>query len=441
MKLKWKLPLLFFFLSLALFFLIVFYLRVDVIQGIWERVEGMRKQAQAAEREWVRVLAAAHPDYAEMGELLEQAVETEGASFRLYGPDSYQLLAYADSGRSGNSTEERWYPVRKGGETVAFLQVERVVKEEDVGLNRALTDTFGFLLVFLLLLFVMLGWYFNATITRPLARLNARLDAVVLRRPLPPLQRKGWDDSEIGELYRRFGEMEKRLYRAHREQVDMVAAIAHDLKTPLTSMNGFLELLTTRYAPTDTKQREYLDLVKRKADNLASLLDHFSAFARDEVSLQEMELEERLMRPLFESIAREYEAELAGLDRACHWSHDLGDERVLLHEPMIRRLFANLVHNAFRHGKRQDLAVWLTATVHGDHIRICVEDNGRGVPREALDALFGRFFTVDASRREQNGSGLGLASCRSIVERHGGRIQADVSSKGGLAVSFQLPLL
>ncbi|MFC4077167.1 HAMP domain-containing sensor histidine kinase [Salinithrix halophila] len=441
MKLKWKIPLLFFLLSLILFFVIVFYLRLDVIEQIWERVYSQRKEYLAHEKRIADQLARFYPNQTAMKDYLERASRGEGISLRLYDQGAVRILASARTPVKGKSTDLRWYPVRDEGKTVAFIRVERPVTEKDVGLGQALTDTLTFLLVFLAGLLILLALYFNTSITRPLTRLNRRLDEVRPGRSLSPLTGRGRCD-EIGELYRRFGEMEERLHRAHREQVDMVAAIAHDLKTPLTSINGFLELLITQQSRGGEERGEYLQLARRKAESMTQLVKAFSDFTRNEGMLPQVELLPVQVSEFFESVAKEYEAELAGLGYQFQWSHSFGRKlRIRLYEPMIRRVFANLISNAVRYGGRKDLMVVMVGGSEKDRVWIRIEDNGVGVPENDLPHLFQPFFTGDPSRRyERGGTGLGLAVCRSIMDRHGGEIYAYQVKSGGLGVHFTLPL-
>lgn len=146
---------------------------------------------------------------------------------------------------------------------------------------------------------------------------------------------------------------------------------------------------------------------------------------------------------LFESIAVEYETELSGFDLELKWNHSFTPNLFLMiDEHMIRRVFSNLVSNAVRYGRKKDLNVYMNGYTQGGYAYFQVEDNGVGVPDKDLPSLFLKFFTVDKSRQSQNGGmGLGLASCKSIIEYHGGEIGAFHSQYGGLGIRFCLPLM
>ena len=438
MKLEWKIPFLFFLLAFVLFFVSVFYLRVEVIERIWERVSDRQQAHREQEAEMTEQVARLHPDVERIHSYLEQKARREQLALTLFEADGVSPLLTIPSEQDGKTSEERWFPVRSQGKTVYFIQVIRPFREEEIGLKEALTDTFGFLMMLLSGLILLLALYFNTLITRPLARLNQRLDQVNLENPMPPLTSERCD--EIGDLYRRFGEMEERLHHAHREQVDMVAAITHDLKTPLTSIRGFLELLLTRH-DMSAEEKEYLHLIRKKADQMNQLLNSFSGYTQNEMLLKDVKLVPMPVAPLFRSVVEEYEAELSGLGHRLVCRDHLGQEKVRIHEGMLRRVFANIVSNSVRHGGRARLTLTWTAFYEGGRVCFRLEDDGKGVPKESLPELFQRFYTVDPSRGSGKGSGLGLATCRSVIHRHGGEISAFSSSAGGLGITFSLPVV
>ncbi|MEK3795294.1 HAMP domain-containing sensor histidine kinase [Paenibacillus sp. FSL R7-0204] len=289
-------------------------------------------------------------------------------------------------------------------------------------------------------IFSILIIYIHFRIEQPIRRLNARLEEVNVVHPLPPLALKRKD--EIGELYKHFNKMEHRLQLAHREQTDMIAAIAHDLKTPLTSINGFTELLATHQDLPEAEKQEYYELIQRKSAYMVELLNDFSSFTKEKSELESMSAKPVKATELFEEIAFEYEYELAGLDIELTCRHSFTDSIWLtVNEPMLRRVFGNLFSNAVRYGGKPELKVYMTGYLREHHAYFQIEDNGIGVPEKDMSSLFLKFFTVDPSRQiRKGGLGLGLASCKSIIEHHGGEIVAFSSEYGGLGIRFSLPL-
>lgn len=290
------------------------------------------------------------------------------------------------------------------------------------------------------LMFIILIVYLHFNITKPIQILNTRLTKVKVGHSRTSLYSRRKD--EIGELYNHFNEMEERLHQAHKEQVDMIAAIAHDLKTPLTAITGFVELLSIQKNLTDREKHEYYELTIKKATHMAELIDAFSAFTKNEITLEKVDMKAVEAHRLFEDIAAEYETELSSFDFNLKWNHSFNPKQlIMVNEHMIRRVYGNLFSNAVRYGDKKNLTVYMSGYTRGNYAYFQIEDDGVGVPDQEMLSLFHKFFTVDKSRQINNGgTGLGLASCKSIIEHQGGEIIAFHSDYGGLGIRFSLPL-
>lgn len=297
------------------------------------------------------------------------------------------------------------------------------------------------LLSFLMgLIFVVLTIFLHFNITKPIQTLNSRLKKVNIGYSRTPLHSRRKD--EIGDLYNHFNEMEERLYQAHREQVDMIAAITHDLKTPLTSITGFVELLSMQKNLTKMETQDYYELIMKKSRHMVELIETFSMYTKNEAIVETIDMRPMEAHRLFENIAAEYETELSGFNFRLTWKHRFNSNQfICINENMIRRVFGNLFSNAVRYGNKKDLHVYLTGYAQEGYSYFQIEDNGFGVPSKDLSSLFHKFFTVDKSRQMDNqSSGLGLSSCKLIIEHHGGQIHAFQSNHGGLGICFTLPL-
>ena len=290
-------------------------------------------------------------------------------------------------------------------------------------------------------MFTFLTVYLHFNITKPIQMLNSRLTKINIKHFRPFLKSKRKD--EIGELYNHFSEMEKRLYHAHKEQVNMIAAITHDLKTPLTTINGFMELLTIQKHLSEREKQEYYELIIRKSKHMVDLLDAFTAFTKDELMIETISMKPVNVQTFLENIAAEYETELSGFDYKLKWKHTFNPNQfIMANEPMLRRVIGNLFSNAVRYGEKKDLNIYMTGYTKGKYVYFQIEDNGLGVPDQEMSSLFHKFFTVDMSRQtDKGGTGLGLATCKSIIEHHGGEINAFHSNYGGLGIRFNLPLV
>ncbi len=442
MKLKIKLPLLFLLVSVLVILTIAVYVKAVFIGKVPFIGTEMKEKYTAEYQKIADQISGLYPDMKEINQYVKQIFESRNVSIILHDSElSEVILSYRKSPYKSVLTNY-WLPVKTHDDRIVFfLEIESPIGIEYTLMN---PEYIGMLLplpFIVCFIFILLMIYFHFNVTKPIQILNSGLEKINIRRPLVPLNLKRKD--EIGELYNRFNEMEGRLHLARKEQTDMISAIAHDLKTPLTSINGFVELLITQKNLPEKEKQEYYALIQKKSKHITELIRCFSAFTKDELELESMDLKPVAALILFENIAVEYEIELSGLDYALTWNHSFtANLFLMIDEPMIRRVFGNLFSNAVRYGGKKELKIYMNGYTQGCCAYFEVEDNGAGVPDKDLSSLFLKFFTVDKSRQSQNGGmGLGLASCKSIIEHHGGEICAYPSQYGGLGVRFSLPFV
>jgi PAS domain S-box-containing protein len=227
-----------------------------------------------------------------------------------------------------------------------------------------------------------------------------------------------------------------KLMEANNELEAFAYSVSHDLRAPLRHLDGFAELLRKNsYRTLDERGRQYLDKVTAAAQRMGRLIDDLLAFSHllhsrastTRVSLQLLE----------EEVRRELEPELAG--RAVKWIVGPLPE-VCGDQAMLRQVFANLLSNAveYTRDKPEALIEIGCAGTTEDTTTIFVRDNGAGFEMQYVDKLFGLFQRLHSDEFE--GTGIGLASVRRIVERHGGRVWAEGEVDRGATFSFSLPL-
>jgi signal transduction histidine kinase len=271
---------------------------------------------------------------------------------------------------------------------------------------------------------------------KPLTQLNQRMaDYRQGKRNTVAVTRRR---DEFGQLSREFEQLTSALDEEKRMQDRIVASISHDIKTPLTSVMGYVERLIKGNVKDEERVRHYLQTIYDRAQSINSLVADFDGYLAS--SAQTLKLKPVSAESLCGLIREEYGDELQseGVDFALEntagnamFSGDLGK---------MRRVFGNLIGNAVRHSTPAGLLkIRISCHREGDMLRFSVGDNGVGVAPEEWEHIFEPFYTGDASRGE--GSGLGLAICKSIVEAHSGRIHAEPSDQGGLLIVITLPVL
>lgn len=238
-------------------------------------------------------------------------------------------------------------------------------------------------------------------IARPLRRLAASAEALGRGENVPPLPEEGTDD--IRQTTAAFNRMQARLFRFIEDRTRMLAAIGHDLRTPLTS----LRLRTEFVADHDVQQKMLATI-----DEIQTMTEATIAFARGEATVEETRTVDlnALVGSLCDDLA-EMQQPVVYRDREKTTYRCRPDS--------LRRAIRNIIENAVRYGgeARVDLH-------HDNHsINIVVEDNGPGIPDSVHEKVFAPFYRLEASRnRETGGVGLGLAIARTIVRHHGGDI-------------------
>lgn len=222
-------------------------------------------------------------------------------------------------------------------------------------------------------------------------------------------------------------------------RTDLVAGISHDLRTPLTSVKGYIKGLRDGVAQTPERQRQYLDVAYRKACDMDILLQRLFYFSRLETGNLPLLREDTDLRDFVRRFTSEAGPELAQAGGHIELTVLSSPHPVSIDSEQLYRVLNNLKDNALRYAGTEPLVISLTVERQGAWEQICFADNGRGVPEEALPHLFEQFWRGDQARSPKNGegSGLGLYIVKYIVEAHGGTIQA--KNDGGLVFTILLP--
>ena len=254
-------------------------------------------------------------------------------------------------------------------------------------------------------------------IARPLRRLARAAEALGRGEAVPALPEEGPDD--IRQTAISFNQMQERLRRFVDDRMRLLAAIGHDLRTPLTSLR-----LRVEFVSDPELQQKMLDTI----DEIQAMTSATMAFARDETTAEKTRNVD--LNALVESLCddlRELGAPIECVE---------GEKTAFRCRPnALRRAIRNLVENAVRYGGTAK--VYLKET--DSNLEIVVEDKGPGIPANLMETVFSPFFRIEASRnRETGGVGLGMSIARAIARHHGGDILLSPNNPG-LKASISLP--
>jgi two-component system sensor histidine kinase ResE len=290
------------------------------------------------------------------------------------------------------------------------------------------------LLLSLILAFGVARW-----VGDPLQRLVAASQHEPVAETKPVSER---GPREVRELTRAFNDMIARVRDSQTSQRNFVANVSHELKTPLTSVQGFAQAIIDGTASTPAAQKQAAEVIYNESGRMHRMVLDLLDLARLDAGTADITMASVNMRVLLDSILEKFslQAQNGEIDLVLDAPPDL--PTLIGDGDRLAQVFTNLVDNALRHtprGGKVTLKVQSTQT----EMEIYVADTGSGISSEAIPHIFERFYQADQSRSggKKHGAGLGLAIVQEIVAAHSGRIT--IRSQEGLGTTFtvHLPLV
>jgi len=342
--------------------------------------------------------------------------------------------------RTALSGDEEWGTVERHG--TRYAEVAFLLPNFDIALlSSSLSDTLGAVSVarqrlliaggIVLALVLVVGYCAAWIFARRIRRLEQAAERISAGTFDEPIVDTGQD--EIGHLARAFDRMRLRLARLDRARSEFIANASHELRTPIFSLGGFLELLDDEDLDEATRE-EFLATMRDQVDRLSKLATELLDLSRLDAGHLDLEREPvslavtaRLVAGEFGPVARQSDHELAvEVDE---------DAIAAADEQRVAQIIRNLVENAIVHTP-PGTHVHLRTERDDGNVVLVVEDDGPGIPAEQRAQVFERFFRVGG--RQASGSGLGLAIAQELAEAMGGALALD-SRAGRTAFNLRLP--
>lgn len=289
-----------------------------------------------------------------------------------------------------------------------------------------------------------------ALLTRRLRWLTAAVERFRdngFRQPVDVPRRRSGNGDEIDRLAGSFDDMARRItaQMEHLEETDrmrreLVANVSHDLRTPLASLQGYLEtLLLKRDGLSPAEQREYVEIAARHSQRLGRLVSDLFELARLDSTEATPEREPFSLAELVQDVLQKYELRARDAGVRLDVRLDAKVPFVYANIGLIERVLENLLDNALRHTPEGG-SVNLVLEPGENSVTVRLSDTGSGITEKDLPHIFDRFYRSRAPRARNNeGAGLGLAIARRILELHGGRIEAASGRRTGTTFTFELP--
>lgn len=221
----------------------------------------------------------------------------------------------------------------------------------------------------------------------------------------------------------------ERLARENKQKKDeLIVYLAHDIKTPLTSMIGYLSLLSEIKDMPQEQRNRYIDIALDKSYRLEDLINELFDVARFNSEKIVLEKEEINLNLMLEQIADDFYPTLKEMNKKINFTSD--EKTILYADPdKLSRVFNNLIKNAVNYSK-ENTDIDISILNKENQATVKITNKGKQIPKEKLDKIFEKLYRLDSSRTSKTGgSGLGLAIAKEIVELHGGRIYAESDMK------------
>ncbi len=255
---------------------------------------------------------------------------------------------------------------------------------------------------------------------------------------------------ELGKLAADIDELRKRLKENAEEKVkqdemsrQLISNISHDLKTPITTIKGYAEGLLEGVAKTPEKQKKYLQTIAVKADDMTRLIEELTSYSKMDGGGLKYNFEDIDVKDFFDDCEYDYSNELEseGIDFT-YSNYAPAGARIKADPEQLRRALNNIVGNSVKYMNKNQRRIALRISEKNARIRVELEDNGCGMAAEDLPKIFDRFYRTDASRHgPAQGSGIGLAIVKKIVEDHGGKVWATSKENTGTIMHMEFPMI
>ena len=352
--------------------------------------------------------------------------------YEIYYPgiDMLETKVWNEKGEIDHITT---YVGEKDGERIFFSYAyNEIIDERKVTLQTSMMVYFQRMYLIILCLSFPVIFFLTKVLTSPIRKVGEAAGSIAGGNYSQRIQTKGKD--EISDLAEGFNDMAQQvedkiaqLSDMVRQKEDFTANFAHELKTPMTSVIGYADMLYQRELPREEvkKAAEYiLDEGMRLEALSLKLMDLFV------LDRQDFLLEEMSVPLMFENMRQGIEPLCEKYGATLHMEFEEGMIRVDF--DLFKTLILNLADNAVKAGSKD---LWISGGAEEDCYRIIIRDNGRGIPREEQGRITEAFYMVDKSRsRKQHGAGLGMALAAKIAENHGAKMEIDSDGKTGTVI-------
>ncbi|MBM7681563.1 histidine kinase [Pullulanibacillus pueri] len=291
---------------------------------------------------------------------------------------------------------------------------------------------------------IVLSYIVSRGILKPVHQLSWAADQV--KQGNLDFHMESTKKDELAKLVNTFENMRAKLKegielrdRYERNRKELIANISHDLKTPMTSIRGYVEGIKDGVADTKGKLEQYLETIQTKSEYMDRLIDELFLYSKLDLNRLPFHFEKVDLLGFMKDYVEEIRLELVGKNVQLSLVSEPVHVKVPLDRDKLIRVLNNIIYNSVKYNDKEESLIQLAITEEKQRVKVTLSDNGPGVSQEALAHIFTRFYRSDPARQaDTGGSGLGLAIAEQIIKAHGGAIWAENNPGGGLRISFTL---
>lgn len=320
-----------------------------------------------------------------------------------------------------------------------------VTKVSSVVSKTLIVYLFASIILILLFTSIMLTQWIRKGVFLPLSEMNVAMQHIAREDFDYVLERKPDDQGEMGELYQSYEDMRLKLKESKEEMLqnekqnkELVSNISHDLKTPITSIKGYVEGIIDGVADTPEKMERYIKTIYTKACDMDRLISELTFYSGIDSNRIPYHFHCINVTDYFNDCVEDVGFELESKNIQLNYTNLLNPDTQIIADPeQMKKVINNIIGNSIKYMDKEKGIIDIRLLEDTDSVRVEIEDNGKGIEAKDLGNIFERFYRTDASRNSsQGGSGIGLSIVKKIIEDHGGYIWATSKEGEGTCMNF-----
>ena len=328
------------------------------------------------------------------------------------------------------------------------VNVIHELTKEDVMIGAMISKRFmGYLVlamaVILILTSALITAWVNQDIYKPIKELSIAMRKIAegdFDYRLPDKQ-----EGEIGHLHDNYEQMRLQLKENAEEKMqnekkskELVSNISHDLKTPITSIKGYVEGIIDGVADTPEKMDKYIKTIYNKANDMDRLINELTTYSGIDSNKIPYHFHVLNIADYFQDCVEEVGLDLEQKDIQLNYTNLAPADTCIVADPeQLKKVINNIISNSVKYMGHDKGIIDIRILDEGESVRIEIEDNGKGTAAKDIGNIFERFYRTDSSRNSlQGGSGIGLSIVKKIIEDHGGYVWATSKEGEGTCMHF-----